>query len=108
MDYAATLLAKLPGAPKRDHGLRQLIETLETYLPEAAMEDVMRAYEFGAAAHDGQTRTRRAGAERSPRCRAIASSAVPATREPTDRCCLFTRRGLIDVNGELRALFEPQ
>ncbi len=56
MDYAATLLAKLPGAPKRDHGLRQLIETLETYLPEDAIEDVMRAYEFGAAAHDGQKR----------------------------------------------------
>jgi guanosine-3',5'-bis(diphosphate) 3'-pyrophosphohydrolase len=56
MDYAATLLAKLPGAPKRDHGLRQLIETLEAYLPEDAIESVMRAYEFGAAAHDGQKR----------------------------------------------------
>ena len=56
MDYAATLLAKLPGAPKRDHGLRQLVETLETYLPKDAVEDVIRAYEFGAAAHKGQTR----------------------------------------------------
>jgi RelA/SpoT family (p)ppGpp synthetase len=56
MDYAATLLAKLPGASRRDHGLRQLIETLETYLPEEQVESVMRAYEFGAAAHDGQTR----------------------------------------------------
>jgi RelA/SpoT family (p)ppGpp synthetase len=56
MDYAATLLAKLPGSPKRDHGLRQLVETLETYLPEDAIEGVMRAYEFGAAAHDGQKR----------------------------------------------------
>ena len=56
MDYAATLLAKLPGAPKRDHGLRQLVETLEAYLPEDAIEDVMRAYEFGAAAHHGQKR----------------------------------------------------
>ena len=56
MDYAATLLSKLPGAPWRDHGLRHLIETLETYLPEDQVESVMRAYEFGAAAHDGQTR----------------------------------------------------
>jgi len=56
MDYAATLLAKLPGASKRDHGLRRLIETLEAYLPEEHVESVMRAYEFGAAAHDGQKR----------------------------------------------------
>jgi RelA/SpoT family (p)ppGpp synthetase len=56
MDYAATLLARLPGAPRRDHGLRQLVETLETYLPKEAIEGVMHAYEFGAAAHEGQTR----------------------------------------------------
>ena len=56
MDYAATLLAKLPGASKRDHGLRQLVETLEVYLPEDQVEYVMRAYEFGAEAHDGQKR----------------------------------------------------
>ena len=56
MDYAVTLLAKLPGAPKRDHGLRRLIETLETYLQSEQIEAVMRAYDFGAAAHDGQTR----------------------------------------------------
>ena len=56
MDYAATLLAKLPGASRRDHGLRRLIETLETYLPQEQIEIVVQAYEFGAAAHDGQTR----------------------------------------------------
>ncbi len=56
MDYAATLLAKLPGASKRDHGMRRLIETLEAYLPEEQLESVMHAYEFGAAAHDGQKR----------------------------------------------------
>ena len=56
MDYAATLLAKLPGASKRDHGLRQLIETLETYLPEDQIQTIMQAYEFGAAAHQGQKR----------------------------------------------------
>jgi len=56
MDYAATLLAKLPGAPKRDRGLRRLIETLENYLPEQQIETIMHAYDFGAAAHDGQKR----------------------------------------------------
>ncbi len=56
MDYAATLLSKLPGAPRRDHGLRRLIETLESYLPQEQIETILKAYEFGAAAHDGQTR----------------------------------------------------
>ena len=56
MDYAATLLSKLPGASRRDHGLRHLIETLEPYLNEEQIETIMRAYEFGAAAHEGQTR----------------------------------------------------
>lgn len=56
MDYAATLLARLPGAPRRDHGLRRLIETLKSYLPELQVETIMQAYEFGAAAHDGQKR----------------------------------------------------
>jgi len=56
MDYAATLLARLPGAAKRDYGLRHLVETLETYLSEEQIDTVMRAYEFGAAAHEGQTR----------------------------------------------------
>ena len=52
MDYAATLLAKLPGASKRDHGLRRLVETLESYLTGEQIETIVRAYEFGAAAHD--------------------------------------------------------
>jgi RelA/SpoT family (p)ppGpp synthetase len=56
MDYAATILSKLPGASKRDHGLRHLVDTLESYLPGEQIETIMRAYEFGAAAHDGQTR----------------------------------------------------
>jgi RelA/SpoT family (p)ppGpp synthetase len=56
MDYAATLFAKLPGASKRDHGLGRLIETLETYLPREQVDTVVRAYEFGAAAHEGQKR----------------------------------------------------
>ena len=56
MDYATTLLARLPGALKRDHGMRRLIETLEAYLPEDQVESVMHAYDFGAAAHEGQKR----------------------------------------------------
>ncbi|HEX6259115.1 MAG TPA: RelA/SpoT family protein, partial [Woeseiaceae bacterium] len=57
MDYAATILAKLPGASvRRDHGLRRLIETLESYLPREHIDQVIQAYEFGASAHQGQKR----------------------------------------------------
>ena len=56
MDYAATILSKLPGASKRDHGMRRLVDTLQTYLPQEQIDAVNRAYEFGAAAHEGQTR----------------------------------------------------
>ncbi|MEM7430389.1 MAG: bifunctional (p)ppGpp synthetase/guanosine-3',5'-bis(diphosphate) 3'-pyrophosphohydrolase [Pseudomonadota bacterium] len=56
MDYAAALLAKLPGAPKRDFGLRRLVDTLEGYLSGEQIASIMDAYEFGAAAHEGQTR----------------------------------------------------
>ena len=56
MDYAATILSRLPGASKRDHGVRRLIDTLKSYLPDEALKQVMRAYEFGAVAHEGQSR----------------------------------------------------
>ncbi len=56
MDYAATLLSKLPGASRRDHGVRRLVDTLNTYLPDAQVKKVLDAYEFGAAAHEGQSR----------------------------------------------------
>jgi len=57
MDYAATLLAKLPGtSARRTRDIRQLVETLEAYLPEEQVELVLKAYEFGAIAHEGQTR----------------------------------------------------
>ena len=56
MDYAATILSKLPGANKRDHGLRRLIETLQSYLPEEQLQQITAAYEFGAEAHSGQSR----------------------------------------------------
>jgi len=56
MDYAATILSKLPGASKRDHGMRHLVDTLSTYLRQEQIDTITRAYEFGAAAHEGQTR----------------------------------------------------
>jgi GTP pyrophosphokinase len=56
MDYAATLLAKLPGAPKRDLGLRRLIEKLKSYLPREQIDMILQAYDFAAAAHQGQMR----------------------------------------------------
>ncbi len=56
MDYAATLLSKLPGASRRDHGLTRLLGSLKSYLPEDSVQQVARAYEFGNKAHAGQTR----------------------------------------------------
>ena len=56
MDYAATILSKLPGASKREHGMRHLVDTLQSYLPQEQIDTVIGAYEFGAAAHEGQTR----------------------------------------------------
>jgi len=57
MDYAAAILAKIPGASsRRGRGLTRLFETLESYMPADQMKQVMHAYEFGAAAHQGQTR----------------------------------------------------
>ena len=57
MDYAASILAKIPGtSSRRDRGLRRLFEKLESYMPADHIEQVMHAYEFGAAAHQGQTR----------------------------------------------------
>jgi len=56
MDYAASILSRLPGASRRDHGVRQLVETLESYLPDNQVAKVLETYEFGEAAHKGQTR----------------------------------------------------
>ncbi len=56
MNYASSILSRLPGASRRDHGVPRLVETLETYLPDDQVATVVKAYEFGAAAHKGQTR----------------------------------------------------
>lgn len=56
MDYAATILSRLPGVSRRDHGVRRLVETLKSYLPGEQIDQIIRAYEFGASAHEGQIR----------------------------------------------------
>ncbi|MCH9694907.1 MAG: bifunctional (p)ppGpp synthetase/guanosine-3',5'-bis(diphosphate) 3'-pyrophosphohydrolase [Gammaproteobacteria bacterium] len=56
MDYAATILSKLPGLPKRDNGVRRLVDTLSSYLSDEQLKTITAAYEFGADAHEGQTR----------------------------------------------------
>ncbi len=55
MDYASTLLQLLPSA-RRLPGLRELINSVETYLPAEQVERVREAAEFGAEAHEGQKR----------------------------------------------------
>ncbi len=56
MDYAATILSRLPGAARRDHGVSQLVSTLKTYLPDDSVDTVVRAYAFSNDAHTGQKR----------------------------------------------------
>ena len=57
MDYAAAILSKLPGmSPRRASDIRQLADTLESYLTPEQIDTVVRAYDFGARAHEGQTR----------------------------------------------------
>ncbi|MGB5353035.1 MAG: bifunctional (p)ppGpp synthetase/guanosine-3',5'-bis(diphosphate) 3'-pyrophosphohydrolase [Woeseia sp.] len=57
MDYAASILSRLPGAAARgDHGLRQLLAELRAYLPAEQLQQVVDAYRFGARAHEGQKR----------------------------------------------------
>ena len=56
MDYAASILSRLPGASRRDNGVRRLVDTLKSYLPDDQVAQVLEAYEFGEAAHKGQTR----------------------------------------------------
>src|SRR5512147_82319 len=55
MDYASTLLQLLPSA-RRLPGLRELINSVETYLPADQVERIRQAAEFGAEAHEGQKR----------------------------------------------------
>jgi GTP pyrophosphokinase len=56
MSYATSILSRLPGAARRDNGVRQLVDTLQTYLRDDQIATILAAYKFGARAHDGQTR----------------------------------------------------
>ena len=55
VDYAASFRARLPTTPWFT-GQTRLVEKLAKYLPENEVELVVRAYAFGAAAHEGQRR----------------------------------------------------
>ena len=56
MDYAASILARIPGiSARRDYGLQQLMKKLQTYMTEEQLAVVAKAYEFGAEAHAGHS-----------------------------------------------------
>ncbi|MFT3906742.1 MAG: RelA/SpoT family protein [Steroidobacteraceae bacterium] len=55
MEVASSLLGLLPGS-KRTPGLKELLAKVATYLPPEQVERVRQAAEFGAEAHEGQTR----------------------------------------------------
>ena len=55
MDYASSLLNLLP-ANRRKPGLRDLLNSADSYLPAEQVERIRAAAEFGATAHEGQKR----------------------------------------------------
>ena len=55
MDYASSLLGLLPGG-RRTPGLKELLSSVETYLPAEQVKRIKEAAEFGASAHKGQKR----------------------------------------------------
>ena len=55
MDYAATILGRLPKG-KRAIGLNHLLAQIEGYMNDEQVEQIKNAYEFGAEAHAGQKR----------------------------------------------------
>ena len=55
MDYASSLLGLLPGG-RRTPGLKELLSSVETYLPPEQVKRIKEAAEFGASAHKGQKR----------------------------------------------------
>jgi GTP diphosphokinase / guanosine-3',5'-bis(diphosphate) 3'-diphosphatase len=56
VDYASSLLGLLPGAKRSTPGVKELLAKVATYLPPEQVERVRTAAEFGATAHQGQTR----------------------------------------------------
>jgi GTP pyrophosphokinase len=55
MDYASSLLGLLPGG-RRTPGVKELLATVASYLPAEQVRRISEAAEFGASAHEGQTR----------------------------------------------------
>jgi len=55
MDYAASILGRLPKG-SRASGLNRLLSKVKSYLPQDQVNQILDAYEFGAAAHSGQKR----------------------------------------------------
>jgi RelA/SpoT family (p)ppGpp synthetase len=55
MDYAAAIRERLPAAWRGDE-FAELVNELETYLPEEDLPGIVAAHEFSAGAHDGQHR----------------------------------------------------
>src|SRR5579862_3937485 len=55
MDYASSLLGLLPGG-RRTPGLKELLASVGSYLPEEQVARIREAAEFGASAHKGQKR----------------------------------------------------
>jgi GTP pyrophosphokinase len=56
VDYASSLLGLLPGARRGTPGVKELLAKVGSYLPSEQVERIREAAEFGAAAHQGQTR----------------------------------------------------
>mgnify|MGYP001812606267 CR=1 FL=1 len=55
MDYAASILARLPSR-KRAIGLDRLLKKAHSYLPEEQVDQILEAYHFADEAHQGQRR----------------------------------------------------
>ena len=55
MDYAASILARLPSR-KRAIGLDRLLKKAHSYLPEEQVDQILEAYHFAEEAHQGQRR----------------------------------------------------
>ncbi|MEM6818273.1 MAG: bifunctional (p)ppGpp synthetase/guanosine-3',5'-bis(diphosphate) 3'-pyrophosphohydrolase [Pseudomonadota bacterium] len=56
IDYAANLLGRFSANSKWATGFTRLLEECRAYMTEAQLAEVLKAYEFGAAAHHGQKR----------------------------------------------------
>jgi hypothetical protein len=53
MDYASSLLGLLPGG-RRTPGLKELLGTVDGYLPPDQVGRIREAAEFGTSVHQGQ------------------------------------------------------